>query len=58
VRGRNELLVNEATMMDAFQMYLSSIMRAPVPKVVGIKKSDDTYIVSIDSVAVETNNQE
>lgn len=41
--GVNELILNEATMIEAIQFWLDSKMHQPVPTVTSVKSEKNTY---------------
>ena len=47
MKGNNELLLNEATIMEAVQEYLNKRMGEFAPTVKGIKKNSDMFTVSV-----------
>jgi hypothetical protein len=48
MKGNNELRFNPATMIEAVQQYLNSLMvPGKSPKVTGVKWKDDMYCISI-----------
>jgi len=44
--GNNELHLNQATVVEAMQLYLDSIMKIS-PEVTGIKQKENMFIVSV-----------
>lgn len=55
MKGKNEMNLNQATLIDAMQHYLEKIMKDPVPKVtkVATKGYDDHTEVTITTEGVE-----
>lgn len=55
MKGNNELILNEATMIEAVQFWLDSKMVARAPKVTGISAKNEgynqTFAVSLDADA-------
>jgi len=43
MKGSNDLILNEATMIEAVQFWLDSKMVPQAPKVTGVKAKDDGY---------------
>ena len=43
MKGSNDLILNEATMIEAMQFWLDSRMVPPSPKVTGVKAKVDGY---------------
>ena len=41
MKGNNEIKLNQATMIDAMQQWLDSVMPNNAPKVTAVKVSDD-----------------
>jgi hypothetical protein len=61
MKGLNDLILNEATMIEAVQFWLDSKMVLLAPKVVGVKVNSDSYSlafrVSLDADADRTDPQ-
>jgi len=57
--GSNDLILNEATMIEALQFWLDSEMAQPTPKVTGVKSKESgygsTFTVSLDADADRTD---
>ena len=55
MRGRNTLTLNQATMIDALQLWVKHVMKDPAPKVVGVKKTahTDLYEIQLDDCLIE-----
>lgn len=55
MKGSNELILNEATMIEAVQYWLDSRMIPVAPKVTGVKSRtenyDKTFEIALDSDA-------
>jgi hypothetical protein len=48
MKGNNELILNEATMIEAVQFWLDSRMTPLAPKVMGIKLKSDGYVKTFE----------
>lgn len=60
MKGNNELLLNQATMVAAVQMYLDSLMVKPAPKVTLVEReiSRPNSIGDTDSFRVRLTDRE
>ncbi|MCR4319764.1 MAG: hypothetical protein NUV74_05435 [Candidatus Brocadiaceae bacterium] len=58
MKGSNDLILNEATMIEAIQFWLDSRMVPPVPKVTGVKAKADgyssTFTIALNADAEQT----
>ena len=53
MKGSNDLILNEATMIEAVQFWLDSMIVPPAPQVTGVKSHTEnygkTFMVSLNS---------
>ena len=60
MKGSNDLILNEATMIEAIQFWLDAEMAQPAPKVTSVKSESgslysNTFKVSLDAEADRTD---
>lgn len=56
MKGNNELVLNEATMIVAIQEYINKRITLDTPKVLGIKARNDVFTISLGEQANGQND--